>query len=367
MRTALPDALDAFLLTHAESLDAGPDRADAVVPELAASGAFRRGLAAEHGGDGQPLATAIATIAAVAERSLAAAFVCWSQRTFVEYLVRGENPALRERWLPALLDGRVAGATGLSNAMKFMSGIESLNIVATPADGTEAATGALSLSGRVPWVTNVPAAGFLVAVAVSSADGGPPFVATLRHDHDGIARSADLDLIALRGSNTASLRVDGTRIGDGDLIARDARHWLPRVRPAFLALQCGMPLGLARASLAAARERGVNAKAVLGDEIDATSRALEAAADALAAGVADGRFVAQPAALFELRIRIAELAVQAARLELSASGGLAYHRDVPLGFARRWREAAFVPIVTPSLVQLQGELQRHRARTLAAA
>ena len=28
------------------------------------------------------------------------------------------------------------------------------------------------------------------------------------------------------------------------------------------------------------------------------------------------------------------------------------------GFARRWRESAFVPIVTPSLVQLRAELQR---------
>ncbi|MCE6983892.1 acyl-CoA dehydrogenase, partial [Pseudomonas frederiksbergensis] len=27
-------------------------------------------------------------------------------------------------------------------------------------------------------------------------------------------------------------------------------------------------------------------------------------------------------------------------------------------FARRWRESAFVPIVTPSLVQLRAELQR---------
>ena len=33
-------------------------------------------------------------------------------------------------------------------------------------------------------------------------------------------------------------------------------------------------------------------------------------------------------------------------------------------FARRWRESAFVPIVTPSLVQLRAELQR-QARNAA--
>lgn len=363
MSLPLPDSLAAFLERHAERLDADATEADAVVPELGAAGVLRAGVPSECGGDGRPLAAAIETIAAVAERSLAAAFVCWGQRAFIEYLVRSDNEALRERWLPELLEGRIAGATGLSNAMKFLSGIESLGIAAT----ADEASGGLVLSGRVPWVTNVPVPGFLVAVAVSREDGRAPFVAALRHDHGGIARSGDLDLIAMRGSNTASLRIDGTRIGDDDLIAADARQWLPRVRPAFLGLQCGLAIGLARASLAVARERGVAAKAVLGDAIDAVQHGLDAAVATLTAGVADGRFVVKPAPLFELRIRIAELAMQATQLELSASGGLAYHRDAPLGFARRWREAAFIPIVTPSLSQLQGELLKHRARERAAA
>ena len=37
------------------------------------------------------------------------------------------------------------------------------------------------------------------------------------------------------------------------------------------------------------------------------------------------------------------------------------------GFARRWREAAFLPIVTPSLVQLKTELAKRRARLAAEA
>lgn len=368
MSLPLPEALASFLERHAESLDAAAAHADAVVPALGEAGVLRHGVPAGHGGDGRPLAVAIEAIAAVAERSLAAAFVFWGQRAFVEYLVRGDSDALRERWLPALLEGRVAGATGLSNAMKFLSGIESLNLVAAPLAGAPVRdAGPFVLSGAVPWVTNVPAAGFVAAVAVARTDGRAPFVAALRHDHGGVVRSPDLDLIAMRGSNTASLRVDGARLDADDLIALDARRWLPGVRPAFLGLQCGLPIGLARASLAAAAQRGVNAKAVLGEAIDGTRRALEAAVSALVEGIADGRFVARPAPLFELRIRIAELAMQAVQLELAASGGRAYHRDAPLGFARRWREAAFVPIVTPSLTQLQGELLKHRAATPEAA
>ena len=53
---------------------------------------------------------------------------------------------------------------------------------------------------------------------------------------------------------------------------------------------------------------------------------------------------------------------EAVDLELLASGGRAYSRNGGLGFARRWREAAFIPIVTPSLTQLEGELLRQQGR-----
>ena len=46
---------------------------------------------------------------------------------------------------------------------------------------------------------------------------------------------------------------------------------------------------------------------------------------------------------------------------LQASGGKAYLTAHGGGFARRWRESVFVPIVTPSLVQLRTELQRQAA------
>ena len=106
---------------------------------------------------------------------------------------------------------------------------------------------------------------------------------------------------------------------------------------------------------------------MLGEPIAALERSLIDTEATLLAGLDDGRFAAAPAALFELRIRLAGIVLEAAQLELQAGGGRAYHRDQPLGFARRWREAAFIPIVTPSLSQLRGELLRHRERSLLAA
>lgn len=81
--------------------------------------------------------------------------------------------------------------------------------------------------------------------------------------------------------------------------------------------------------------------------------------DELKTGVADGRFKTAAAPMFRLRIGLAGVVQQAVMLELQASGGKAYLQDRGGGFARRWRESAFIPIVTPSLTQLQVELDKH--------
>ncbi|MEI7446513.1 MAG: acyl-CoA dehydrogenase family protein [Burkholderiales bacterium] len=355
MATPLPAALAAYLDANAAGLDAGTADADALLPALCAAGLPRIGVPEDAGGDGTPVSHGIDAIAAVAERSLAAAFVLWGHRVFAEYLVRSPNAAVRERLLAATLDGRIAGATGLSNAMKALSGIEALAV--HDRDGR--------LDGRVPWATNLRPPRFVVAVAVERRDGGSPYVTALPSERPGLVRSEDLDLIALRGTRTASLDLADVAADADDRLADDARAWLPRIRPAFLGLQCGLPIGVARASLQAARDAAGDARRVLREPIESASRRLADATRRLREGVDAGRFVDDPAPLFELRIALVRLALEAVTLELQASGGRAYHRDAPLGFARRWAEAAFLPIVTPSVVQLQGELDRRRASVAA--
>lgn len=79
----------------------------------------------------------------------------------------------------------------------------------------------------------------------------------------------------------------------------------------------------------------------------------------LAEGLRNGRFVDRADSLFQIRIALAEIASEAVQLELQASGGKAYLSKPGAGFQRRLREVAFVPIVTPSLVQLKFALHAH--------
>src|SRR5690606_10091772 len=118
-------------------------------------------------------------------------------------------------------------------------------------------------------------------------------------------------------------------------------------RPAFVGLQCGMSIGLARRALKEAANCSGAGRAVLGDSVAAAQARLGQAEAQLFAGLRSHRFAVDPSALFELRIRLAEVVEEAVSLELQASGGRAYLAGPGQDFARRWREAAFIPLITP--------------------
>lgn len=351
-------ALHDWLALHADTLDQSEHLADQVMPALAAQGCFLAGVPSHLGGSGGDVRDAIEGIAEVARHSLTAAFVYWGQRSFIEYLLQSPNAALRERLLPDLLAGTLAGATGLSNAMKFLSGMEPLQIAAR-ADGD-----GWTLDGKLAWITNLRPGRFVAAAAVAPVDGAPAAVVAFASDAAGVQRGDNLKLIAMRGSNTAAVRLEGVAIAADDIISARAPDWLPRVRPAFLGMQCGMSIGLARASLEhAARtlDGGARGRGKLGERIDGARDALTLHTQHLLDGVADGRFVADAPTLFRLRIALADLVQQALTLELHAKGGHAYLEDEQDGYARRLRESAFIPVITPSITQLQAALDKHAA------
>ncbi|WP_144152682.1 acyl-CoA dehydrogenase family protein [Paraburkholderia sp. BCC1885] len=359
-----PD-LAAWLDEHAEAIDTHQDLAAQILPELGRAQLLRIGVPVSLGGCGGSTVEAIEAVASVAEHSLAAAFVFWGQRTFIEYLLHSPNEGLRSRALPALLAGELAGATGLSNAMKYLSSIEALQMNATPLNpGSQGAGQQWTLNGSLPWITNLRREGFLAAAAFDHNDGAPPSIFALPHDAPGLVRSDDLDLIALRSSNTAALRLDGTVLDASWQITDDARGFLLHVRPAFLGLQCGMSIGLARRALAAVDASSAAARAAVANEASELAHELGALSQRVFDGVQHGGFLATPAALFEVRIALAALVNAAVALEVQATGGRGYLRGQS-GCARRAREAAFVPIVTPSIVQLKNQLAQHRGSKAA--
>jgi alkylation response protein AidB-like acyl-CoA dehydrogenase len=275
----------------------------------------------------------------------------WSHRAYTELVLTSPNAELRAEQLPALVAGRRAGAPCLSNAMKHLARLE------PPAVRADASNGRFSLSGTLPWATNLRPQGFEIAIP-AALENGRILVVSLPSGQPGLTRSPDLELTALRCTNTAAIHLQAARVGEDRILHPDAAGWLGgRVRSAFLSLQCAMALGVARRSMAEAAAHARRGRGALSAGIDRARDRMDAVEAALTSGAREDVFVDRPRALFEIRIELADLAAEAVRLELMALGAQAFLRDGPgRGFARRAREAAFLPIITPSVTQIQAAL-----------
>lgn len=344
-----------WLNQHANEIDQSNQYADELFQRIAKEGIFKLGVPEELGGKGGSFQQAIDAVREVSGYSLTAGFISWGHRTLIQNLLSSENSKPRELWLADLLEGKLSGGTGLSNAVKFLSGIEELQVKITEKDGKR------YLNGRLPWVTNLSQNGFVTIFAAEYADGSkPPIIAVLPSDAEGVTRTHELSLVALQGSNTVAVAIEQVELPDEWIIAENAAEYLAKVRPSFLGLQCPMAFGLAARSLqeVAHSLARVDNRSILKPEYDAQVAKLAELEKALAEGLAqDGYFVKNPKALFKVRIEIVDVVAQSLLLELQASGGRGYLTNAGSDFIRRWREGAFLPVVTPSALQLKTILQ----------
>ncbi len=343
------EALREALRSSAHAMNEGTGSAEGAIRLLAEARYLHRGVPEELGGEGGTLWDAVQAIAEVAQYCLTSAFVFWCQRVFAEYLLHSPNAGLRESLLPGVLSGETAGATGLSNAMKHLAGLEPLRIHAVLDHDS------VTLDGFLPWASNLRPGRFVIAVA-AQMDENRAVVAAVPAQADGVQRGEDLQLLGLQSSQTATVTLKSVRLDRSWLLSEDAHTYLPCVRPSFLLLQCGLGMGLARAALDQAFAGVQKARGVLSARLDALCARQQALAEetrrmALRPVQSQG----QLRRLFEVRIDWMRLAVEAVHLELEAAGGAGFLASSDT--ARRLREVAFLPVVTPSLTQLEMQLQ----------
>jgi hypothetical protein len=345
------------LAASALAMNEGQGDARRALQLLAEHRYLHHGVPREMGGEGDTLWEAVQAIAEVSAECLTTAFLFWCQRVFIEYLLHTPNIDLRDTLLPEILDARRAGATGLSNAMKYLGGLEPLRTRAVLHEEE------IHLDGHLPWASNLQVSRFVVAVA-AQVDEHQAIVAAVPAEAQGVERSETFQLLGLQSSETASLTLRSVWLPYRWLLSDDAHAFLQRVRPGFLLLQCGLPMGIAQRALQEASAKMQGAKAILEQRVETACRQwhrlyrrTQRLAQQRRYGQSDLR------RLFQTRIQWVDLAVKAAQIELEAAGGAAYFRDS--GTARRWREVTFLPVLTPSTTQLALQL-KHSQKEPAA-
>jgi hypothetical protein len=311
---------------------------------LSSSGRLAHGVPESLGGLGGTLLSAVEEIATVSEQCLTSGFVFWCQRTFIEYLISSSNRWLHLQILPKILQAQCSGAIVIEDVFS-----------AAPVNASlEKDT--VTLEGFLPWVSNVQPKNFFVVVTAKTDDGKKLIVA-VPSKAKGIQRGDDLQLLGLQASWTSTLHLNKVNLSRQWIISEDADLCLSQIRPKLILMQCALGLGITRRSLQETLHStdGDNEEALINRLRYNFFTLTQLEAQIWKLGSLQN-FNSSKREILELRVALTRLALDSVWLELEAKGTNAYLK--PSGTARRLREVAFLPVMAPTLLQLEQELQQ---------
>ncbi|ALL79449.1 hypothetical protein AD006_29760 (plasmid) [Pseudonocardia sp. EC080610-09] len=298
---------------------------------------------------GSGAAHAVTLVERIAGECMSSAFATWAQRMAFEYLTRAARPD--GTLLDGVRRGTTIGATAMAPALRDLAGLEPVPVVATPAPD-----GGLVLDGPIRWASNL-FDDAVVVLPVRLGPGDDRAVVRISTADAGVHRAPRPVLLALNGTGSTSVRLDGVRVPPEAVLATDLPAFVGAIRPTFLLVQSAFCSGLATRSAGAAVEAATGVSAPLAPDAaavadraaDVHGRLHTLAADPSAAG---------PAELLRLRLDAATTATDATRIESVVRGGAGYVAGSDV--ARRLREGAFLPVQAPTEGHLRWELSRLR-------
>lgn len=340
VHTALAD-LTAIVADRAEALDNGGLDVRADLARFGSAGFFEAALR----DDGLP--ELVSMIEHTAAASLAVGFSLWAHTMAVTYLVHAPAPA-REGRMNALSSGARAGVTAMAAGLKQVAGLGLVPLVADGADDD------LRITGPIHWASNVFDDSLIVLPA--RRPDGATLVAVVDANLPGITINPAPDLMALGATASTSLRLHGVRVRPDQIITTDLASFVSTIRPTFLLLQTAFCVGVAAAALEGAGQCGGNLAEQFGTERAELGEQLHELRDKLFT-LAGRSHAAGLAEIIRLRLAAATTAVDATRLESTLAGGAGYATRSAAN--RRFREAAFLPIQSPSEGHLRWELSRY--------
>lgn len=344
----LDRALSEEVASCAEAVDANTLPASAVLASLAERSLLDTGLGRDTPGsrpadDVRPVAE---LIAAIAEECVSSAFSLWAHRMVLEYVARGQRSARTAQLFDDLAAARRIGATAMAAGLKSLAGLGEVDIIARRTESGWA------LTGPVAWASNLVEGSVFVAPARTL--DGVTLVVWVETDAPGVTVRPVAGLLALDATASGSMKLEDVAVADDQVLSTDLAGFARDFRPTFLVLQSAFCVGLIRRSLAEAitsLQRGENpALAPDVEHLERDTQSLLATWEKLAADVTSGTV----RDYLQVRLDASHVAGRATRLESTLAGGRGYMRRS--GTSRRFREAAFLPVQSPSEGHLRWEL-----------
>lgn len=309
-------------------------------------------LLAQHGLlNTDDLVATVRLVRGLAREDLSVAFSTWADLMVLTYLkaADSQHPQLIE----AIENGTRPGVTGMASVFKYAAGAGDLDLQA------QAVNGGYKVSGKLKWASNLADDSIIVSGAHSDQGGQILFV--VDGNAEGLTLGTPFGLLGLNATASAWVEFDEVFVAEENILTTSFPDYLPRVRPEFLLLQTSECLGVAESAIAAASGKTVGINEVFADDVAQTYdkiTELISIQESIAEKAASGEQVAFTD-LLRLRLNAAEAAVQAANLEIRVAGGAGYAQSSPA--SRRYREATFIPVQSPSEGQLKWQLAREES------
>jgi alkylation response protein AidB-like acyl-CoA dehydrogenase len=336
----------ADIRAHAGPLDRGEEFSRRSFTRLGAAGLLGLGAPGNSGGGLSQMAD---VVAAISGECMSTGFSLWANRMAVEYLLTAGTSFGFAAAQP-MLSGTSLGVSGMASAFKEAAGCGSLDLTAAPVDG------GYLLSGSIRWASNLYPDSMMVTAARTEA--GEKLVMALPLDTPGVAIGDHFELLAMGSTASSYLRLENAYVSSEYVLSDDFHAFLQKVRPTFLVLQSAMCLGLTRTTVQQSKLSLSGVNEVFTADVDAIVEKLaeaETLLTTLAAAVGGPKSPTKKE-LLSLRLAAAELSSASANLEIRTAGGKGYASRTST--SRRYREAAFIPVQSPSEAQLRWELGR---------
>jgi alkylation response protein AidB-like acyl-CoA dehydrogenase len=340
----LDPELLADIRAHAGALDRGEETSRRSFTRLGAAGLL--GLGAPGNTDGR-LPQMADVIGRISGECMSTGFSVWASRMAVEYLLTAATSFSLAAAQPVLA-GATLGVTGMASAFKEAADCGSLDLTAAPVDG------GYLLSGAIRWASNLYPDSTMITAA--RTDAGEKLIVALPLDTPGVVIGDHFDLLAMGSTASSYLQLENAYVSSEQLLSKAFQAFLQTVRPTFLILQSAMCLGLTRTTVEQSKLSLTGVNSVFTAEVDVIADKLVAAQATLAdlAAAAGGPKSPTKKELLSLRLAAAELSSASADLEVRTAGGKGYASRTSA--SRRYREAAFIPVQSPSEAQLRWEL-----------
>jgi alkylation response protein AidB-like acyl-CoA dehydrogenase len=271
------------------------------------------------------------------------AFAVWCQTTAIYFIRSCDNEYLKQQLLPLLERGERLGGTGLSNPMKYYAGLEPIRLKA------QSVTGGYVISGMLSYVSNLgPDHWFAFIAEVSNQCR---IMAMIPCDAPGLKLESRDEFLGLNGTATYTCRFSNVFIPEEWIISHSADYFIKTVRANLVGNQIGLALGICHASINAIKSQNLTQSEVNCSlqsqlvKIEGKWKQLrDTAFDLLENSINNWEKI------LKVRLKTAYLSLDAVKEELFHAGSAGYLKDGPL--ARRFREAAFISVLTPTVKHL---------------